>query len=38
MSFILFQKEQMLRTVQLQEDGHIPKDVMLEDMREYLLE
>lgn len=24
--------------VQLHEEGHIPKDVILEDMREYLLE
>ncbi|KAK6303295.1 hypothetical protein J4Q44_G00257490 [Coregonus suidteri] len=31
-------KEQMLRMVRLQEEGHIPKDVTLEDMREYLLE
>ncbi|XP_071227083.1 serine-rich adhesin for platelets-like [Salvelinus alpinus] len=30
-------KEQILRMVQLQEEGHIPKDVTLEDMIEYLL-
>ncbi|XP_023832539.1 DNA ligase 1-like [Salvelinus sp. IW2-2015] len=29
-------KEQILRMVQLQEEGHIPKDVTLEDMIEYL--
>ncbi|XP_036802818.1 fibrous sheath-interacting protein 2-like [Oncorhynchus mykiss] len=31
-------KKQMLRMVQLHEEGHIPNDVLLEDMREYLLE
>ncbi|KAK6308381.1 hypothetical protein J4Q44_G00216520 [Coregonus suidteri] len=30
-------KKQMLRMVQLQEEGHIPKDVTLEAIREYLL-
>ncbi|XP_035595673.2 uncharacterized protein LOC118360536 [Oncorhynchus keta] len=30
-------KEQILRMVQLQEEGHIPKDVTLADMIEYLL-